>query len=111
MSEVRAPTLKCSEASIATEDNPDLPDAALPFLSVASGLMLVSALQHLQLGRFGTSELNCWGWDFKSTHLMAQSGIRRCDDACTIRLEPNALRVVASATRWHYEPWLQSALT
>ena len=103
--------MKCSEASIATEDNPDLPDAALPFLSVASGLMLASALQHLQLGRFGTSELNCWGWDFKSTHLMAQSGIRRCDDACTIRLEPNALREVASATRWHHEPWLQSALT
>ena len=111
MSEVRAPTLKCSEASIATKDNPHLSDAALPFLSVASGLMLVSALQHLQLGRFGTSEINCWGWDFKSTHLMAQSGIRRCDDACTIRLEPNALREVASATRWHHESWLQSALT
>ena len=111
MSEIRAPTLNCSEASIATEDNPDRPDAALPFLSVASGLMLVSALQHLQLGRFGTSELNCWGWDFKSTHLMAQSGIRRCDDACTIRLEPNALREIASATRWHHDPWLQPALT
>ena len=111
MSEVRAPTLNCSEGPIATEDNPDRPDAALPFLSVASGLMLVSALQHLQLGRLGSSPLNVWGWDFKSTHQMAQSGIRRCDDGCTIRLEPNALREIASATRWRHEPWLQSALT
>ena len=111
MSEVRAATLRCSEAPIATEDNPDRPDAALPFLSVASGLMLVSALQHLQLGRLGSSHLNVWGWDFKSTHQMTQSGIRRCDDDCTIRLEPHALREIASATCWRHEPWLQSALT
>ena len=111
MSEVRAGTLNCSKAPIATEDNPDRPDAALPFLSVASGLMLVSALQRLQLGRIGSSHLNVWGWDFKSTHQMAQSGIRRCDDDCTIRLKPHALREIASATRWRDEPWLQSALT
>ena len=110
MSEVRGATLKCSEAPIATKDSPDRPDAALPFLSVASGLMLVGALQHLQLRRFGSSALNVWGWDFKSTHQMAQSGIRRCDDDCAIRPERNALREIASATRWRHEPWLQGAL-
>ena len=110
MSEVRVSTLKCSEAPIATDDHPDRPDAALPFLSVGSGLMLVSALQRLQLGAFGSSHVNVWGWDFKSTHQMDQSGIRRCDDGCAIRLEPHARREIAGATRWRHEPWLQSAL-
>ena len=90
MSEVRAPTLNCSEASIATEDNPDRPDAALPFLSMASGLMLVSALQHLQLGRFGTSEINCLAPNVgtsRSTHLMARvraapSGVADPEPGC-----------------------------
>ena len=111
MSEVRTATFDCSEASIATDENPSRPDAALPFLSLASGLMLVGALQHLQQGDFGSSSENRWTWDFKSTHQMAQSGRRRCDDDCTIRLESSALRTIASDTRWYRDLWLQPALT
>ena len=51
--DIRTPQLACSAASTATDEQPERPDAALPFLSAASGLMLVSALQHLQHGHIG----------------------------------------------------------
>ncbi len=107
MSDIQTPQLNCSEGATATEDVPRRPDAALPFLSLASGLMLASALQHLQLGEFGTSAENRWDWDFKSANEMTDSGIRRCRDDCTITLSPAARKQIASATRWHDRPWLE----
>ena len=50
MLDIRTPNMECSEDATATVEKPQRPDAALPFLSLASGLMLVSKLQHLQLG-------------------------------------------------------------
>ena len=106
MSDIQTPRLNCSVGTTTTEDTPRRPDAALPFLSLASGLMLASALQHLQLGEFGTSSDNRWDWDFKSTHQMTDSGVRLCRDDCTIILPPGARRQIANITRWHDQPWL-----
>ena len=111
MSDFKELSLNCSEGSTATGEEPRRPDAALPFLSLSSGLMLVCALQRLQLGEFGTSSENRWDWDFKSQHQMANDGIRRCRDGCTLILPPSARRKIANATRWRDETWLQPALS
>ena len=107
MSEILTPKMECSEGATATPEKPQRPDAALPFLSLASGLILVSALQHLQLGEFGTCPINRWDWDFKSAHQMDASGTRRCRDDCTMVLSSEARRHIASATCWHDQDWLQ----
>ena len=111
MSDFKNPLLTCSEGTTATKDYSQRPDAALPFLSFASGLMLAAGLQRLQLGDFGTCLENRWNWDFKSTHEMASSGIRRCVETCTSFLPPRARQEIASVTRWRYQQWLQPALS
>ena len=110
MSDIRIPNMECSEGSTVTVEKPKRPDAALPFLSLASGLMLVCKLQHLQLGVFGTSSVNRWDWDFRSCHRMDDSGIRRCRDSCTMRLPVEARRHIAASTCWHDQDWLDGAL-
>ena len=107
MEGVHALDLKCGEGATATDDYPKRPDAALPFLSLASGLMLVSALQHLQAGDIGASRMNTWDWDFKSAHQMADCGFSPCHDSCSIVLPPEARREVSNVTRWHDQCWLQ----
>ena len=110
MSDIRIPNMQCSEGVTATLDKPMQPDAALPFLSLASGLMLVSALQHLQLDEFGMYPVNRWDWDFKSSHQMDESGIRQCRDGCAIGLSSGARRSIAAATCWQDRGWLHAAL-
>ena len=110
MLDIRTPNMECSEGATATVEKPQRPDAALPFLSLASGLMLVSKLQHLQLGEFGLSRVNRWDWDFKSTHQMDVSGIRQCRDNCTMGLSVEARRHIAAATCWQDRDWLQAAV-
>ena len=111
MSDIKEPMLECSEGSAVTEEEPERPDAALPFLSLASGLMLASALQHLQLGALGNSPENRWSWEFRSEHWMADDGIRHCRDDCTIVQPADPRREIANATRWRDESWLQAALS
>ena len=106
MSDIQMAHLTCGEGATTTADAPQRPDAALPFLSLASGLMLASELQRLQLGEFGASSENRWDWDFKSTHQMTDSGIRLCRDDCTIILPARARRKIASTTQWYGQPWL-----
>ena len=110
MSDIRIPNMGCSEGSTMTVEKPQRPDAALPFLSLASGLMLASKLQHLQLGEFGVSPVNRWDWDFRSTHQMDDSGIRRCRDNCTMRLSVEARRHIADETCWQDRDWLDTVL-
>ena len=56
MEDIRAPQLDCAQAPTASDSQPKMSDAALPFLSAASGLMLVSALQRLQHGDLGVED-------------------------------------------------------
>ena len=106
MSDIRTPQFACSEAATATTDQPERPDAALPFLSAASGLMLVGALQRLQLGDFGADRTNIWSWDFRNTLRTHSSGYCGCRPDCSTALPPEARRVIARKTRWVDARWL-----
>ena len=103
--DIRAPQLACSAASTATNDQPERPDAALPFLSAASGLMLVSALQHLQHGDIGKEKTNIWNWDFRNLRRMDRAFHCSCRDDCSMALSLNARHQIAQATRWADQPW------
>ena len=85
MSDIRESQYACSEATLSTGKG-QTDDAALPFLSAASGLMLVSALQRLQLSDFSTGQTNFWSWDFQSASRMFSSGYSKCKDDCSIAL-------------------------
>lgn len=105
MADVRAPQLACSASPTATAEQPTRPDASLPFLSAASGLMLVSALQRLQRGEFGTGERNMWGWDFRNTLRMASSGCNVCRGDCSTLLDAAARQKIVSRTYWANASW------
>ena len=105
MADIKEPLLACSEAPIKTVQQPNRPDAALPFLSAASGLMLVSALQHLQRGEFGEEAKNTWRWDFRSTHRMSSSGRYECRDDCSTQLSTRVQEKMAGYTRWRNPSW------
>ena len=96
----------CGEAVTATASEPHRPDAALPFLSGASGLMLVSMRQHLQLGEFGTSKINRWNWDFRTMLRKHPSSYCECLDDCTTLLSKEARKRIALNTCWADALWL-----
>lgn len=104
--DIHSPQFACSAAPTTTDDQPMRPDAALPFLSAASGLMLVSALQHLQQGYIGKSESNIWSWDFRNTRRMARGAYCSCRDDCSTALSLEARREIAKATRWTNASWI-----
>ena len=106
MSDIRVPDFPCSEVKTATTAQPARPDAALPFLSAASGLMLVSALQHLQLGAFGENSINTWRWDFRTTLQIDSRGRHKCRPGCSILLSSDARRTIVAKTRWLDQPWM-----
>ena len=106
MADIKTPSFGCSEGQMETSDEPNRPDAALPFLSAASGLMLVSALQRLQLGELGDDVCNTWRWDFKTQHDMASMGRHRCRPDCTTLLASSARQTIAAQTRWSDQAWL-----
>ncbi len=106
MSDIREPRFSCSEVPTATAEQPDRPDSSLPFLSAASGLMLVSELQHLQLNEFGDSPINTWRWDFRTTHQISSSGYYECREHCSMLLQPQARRTIEEQTCWLNQPWL-----
>lgn len=73
--DIRAPRFGCSTSALPADISSSAPDAALPFLSAASGLMLATALQALQLGDLDKAESNDWRWHFDSPHKMASSPV------------------------------------
>ena len=105
MEDIRAPQLACAQAPTASADQPERPDAALPFLSAASGLMLVSALQRLQEGSLGDDDKNAWNWDFRSSVRVNQTACYTCRDDCATVLGPEARRKLVNLTRWANASW------
>ena len=103
--DIRAPQMACSAAPTTTDRRPERPDAALPFLSAASGLMLVCALQHLQRGDIGSCRRNMWSWDFRNVHRMARAARCSCRDDCSTSLSMEARRKIAAMTRWGDATW------
>ena len=97
--ELRTTAFACSTVPVEAP-NHLRSDAALPFLSAASGLMLALALDRLTIGD-EVEAANCWSWDFDSGHRMAtRPGRHLCHEACT-RI-PSAIiqRRLALGTRW-----------
>lgn len=89
----------CSTTPV-EDSNAQRNDAALPFLSAASGLMLATALQQLQAGALAAHQCNDWRWDFGSLHRMATCGQRSCRSDCTRILSPAVRTQLNRQCRW-----------
>ena len=108
MADIKEPRLGCSRATIGGSARAESADAALPFLSAASGLMLVSGLQRLQRGEFGREKTNVWNWDFKNIRRMHGSGYYECRSDCAIVQGRNARLRMAEMTCWSDASWLKA---
>ena len=97
--EVGATSFACS-AGLVESPTGARTDAALPFLSAASGLMLATALERLQTGDLALDECNDWRWDFGSTYRMSSSGFRQCQTTCTRTLPLKVRRQLDKNSRW-----------
>jgi ThiF family len=99
LGEVREVAFQCSTAEVTTPTEERV-DAALPFLSAASGLMLATLLQRLATGRILDDRLNNWRWDFLSENSMTSAGRSRCNGSCGCVYSPNVRRTVNAGTAW-----------
>jgi ThiF family len=97
--EIKAPAFQCSTGEVKVPGGSKT-DAALPFLSAASGLMLATALQRLQLGELANQDRNDWRWDFDSTYRMASSSFRRCREGCSRTQPADIRRKINEKCRW-----------
>ena len=75
-------------------------DAALPFLSAASGLMLATALLRLQRAELAVLGRNDWRWDFGSTYKMVSSSFRMCREGCSRVVEAEVRQQINCNGRW-----------
>lgn len=100
MTDIRVPAFGCSDGDVSTPSMPHVPDAALPFLSVASGLMLASALQRLHDSAFWYEISNTWRWDFRDERRMSSVGRHFCRDDCDVTLSAAARQTIAAQTMW-----------
>ncbi len=106
MADVVTPRFGCSEGDIPIVEQEQQSDAALPFLSAASGLMLAGLLQRLQLGCIDEHACNTWRWDFRAESDLASMGRHRCRSDCSTLLPAQARRAISVQTRWADEAWL-----
>lgn len=89
--EIKTTRFSCSTAAIEPSAEKGAGDAALPFLSAASGLMLATLLQRLHRGELISDECNDWRWDFGSSYRMASFAQRACSYSCN-RVSPSEVR-------------------
>jgi len=89
--EVKATRFSCSTVSVGPAKEEVAGDAALPFLSAASGLMLATLLQRLHCGELTSDGCNDWRWDFGSSYGMARYAQRSCSHSC-LRVSPSDVR-------------------
>jgi ThiF family len=98
--DVREPRFGCSTGAFQETATDEHRDAALPFLSAAAGLMLVTALQRLECGLVEVGDENDWRWMWDSMHIGVGSGIRKCPDECR-QVQPKETRQLMNVgTRW-----------
>jgi hypothetical protein len=99
MRDVPTPSFGCSSAPLPGPPEKS-PDAALPFLSAAAGLLLVASLYRLQFGDLLTDTANHWAVDFLSRHRFAQRNSWRCREDCVQALPEEVLRHLNNGRRW-----------
>jgi molybdopterin/thiamine biosynthesis adenylyltransferase len=90
--------LECSTVSIGSPGASS--DAALPFLSATSGLLLVNALYRLMAGELAKDDRNFWRVMFNSVHGLTRSGRCHCLNTCCGILPPGARRRINGGRRW-----------
>lgn len=101
--DVRETLHECSEAEIeGSTGQEESQDAALPFLSAASGLMLTSALHRLQAGEMANGPSNCWDWDFAAVRGMARKRVHECRDDCSVWVPPEVRKRMNEPLRWDH---------
>jgi hypothetical protein len=99
--DVREARHECSKAEIEdTTDQEESGDAALPFLSAASGLMLTPALHRLQAGEMANGPHNNWDWDFAAARSMARKRVHECRDDCSVWVPPEVRKRMNESLRW-----------
>lgn len=89
----------CSKGSLDEARQVEQGDAALPFLSAASGLMLCTALQRLQSGELADDNWNDWRWYFLGVDQMVNGGRRSCKQGCDTQ-SLRRRRNVNEGTKW-----------
>jgi len=103
--DVREAQYECSEVEVKDESTEESQDAALPFLSAASGLMLASALHRLQAGELAEMPNNNWDWDFAAVRNMGRRRTRKCRDGCTVWCPPEVRKRMNEGIQWaHLDP-------
>jgi molybdopterin/thiamine biosynthesis adenylyltransferase len=93
------PRLGCASERVEQPDGTSA-DAALPFLSAASGLMLVTALQRLQAGELAKEKRNRWDWRLGVDARAASSGRHRCREGCPNVQGSDVRARVTAGRRW-----------
>lgn len=97
---VVAPRFGCSTGGIEEPDGSKT-DAALPFLSASSGLMLATTLQRLAAGELTEGAANCWSWDFESEERMAsRPSVRSCQEECALIPNQRLRERLTLESRW-----------
>jgi len=99
MRDVKPGTFGCSDGEVPTA-NGQSQDAALPFLSAAAGLLLMSGLYRLAHGEIGGDAINQYCLDFNLGHKITQTNIWQCRETCGNRMPRSALVRIAEGTRW-----------
>lgn len=100
LGDVKEVAFPCSTAEAVTLREGQV-DAALPFLSAASGLMLGTLLQRLEGGVLAQAATNNWRWDFLSSHVMAaRPGRSRCRTGCASWYPPSVRANANAGTVW-----------
>ena len=99
--------LKCSEGSLPSIAEEASSDAALPFLSGAAGLMLVSALVQIEqtafAGHFLEGRLNRWSLLLDLTQGRSwQESVCGCSEGCRSVPEQNVRRELHGESRWRF---------
>ena len=101
MQDVSEAQFECSTAEVPEADSSESgQDAALPFLSAASGLMLTTALQRLQEGVLLQDTRNDWRWDFASEYRMSSGAHRSCRSDCRIWRPPSVRKKINEGSKW-----------
>jgi hypothetical protein len=100
--ENQVPVFACSTGPTTSAEAPGpSADAALPFLSAASGLMLATGLQRLQAGKLVLEPWNDWRWHFDTVlDHMAARGVRTCSKTCGTQISPSVRRQLNAECRW-----------
>lgn len=95
------PTFECSTGP-SVPDQPDSPDAALPFLSAAAGLLLVVALLQLSSGTIAEQTQNHWLIDLGGSTAELRSLRHPPRDGCTHQLSQAVQQAIQHSTprRW-----------